>query len=102
LTPVIVAPATSGAGQILAVIERWRAAAGQRDVATIAGFYTEDAQLFPPNTAPVQGREKAAEIWRGILSLPNVALNWEPTRDRGRGQRRSGLCGRHLFAWVRW
>jgi len=66
--------------QILDVIEQWRAAAGRGDITTIAEFYTEDAQLFPPNTASVQGREKAAEIWRGMLSLPNVALKWEPTR----------------------
>jgi len=57
-----------------------RAAAGQRDFATIAWFYTQDAQLFPPNTASVQGREKAAEIWRDMLSLPNVASTWEPSR----------------------
>jgi ketosteroid isomerase-like protein len=61
LTSAIVAPSTSAAGQILAVIEGWRAAAGQRDIATVAGFYTKDAQLFPPNTAPVQGRGKASE-----------------------------------------
>jgi len=80
-TSSIVARAPSAPEQqILDVIEQWRAAAGQGDIATIAGFYTEEAQLFPPNTALVQGREKAAEIWRGMLSLPNVALKWEPTR----------------------
>jgi len=53
LTASIVAPITSATGQILAaVIERWRTAAGQRDIATIAGFDTEEAQLFLPNSAP--------------------------------------------------
>ena len=53
MTASIVAPITSATGQILAaVIERWRTAAGQRDIATIAGFDTEEAQLFLPNSAP--------------------------------------------------
>ena len=50
------------------------------DVATIANIYAQDGAFLAPNAPPVEGREAIAEAWKGIISLPNVSLNFRATR----------------------
>jgi uncharacterized protein (TIGR02246 family) len=38
------------------------------DAAAIAGMYTTAAQVLPPNSEPVQGREAIQKVWEGFLA----------------------------------
>ena len=40
------------------------------DAARIAALYADDAELLPPGTLPVQGRQDIEKLWRGVLALP--------------------------------
>jgi len=71
---------TESERQIADLIEECRIVAARGDVDTIANFYAEDARLLPPNAVSAQGPDSAAQMWRSMLSLPNVALSWKPAR----------------------
>jgi len=66
-------------GEIEALIDECRAAATLKDYAAIARFYAPDAQFMPPHAPPVLGPDAAGEMWRAMLSLPNLSLSWTPT-----------------------
>lgn len=60
--------------------KKWVGAAARGDVATIVGFYAPDGAFLTPNAPPAVGPEAIGEAWKGLLSLPNVSLNFRPTR----------------------
>jgi ketosteroid isomerase-like protein len=37
------------------------------DGAAVAALYTEDAELLPPNSAPVRGRQAIQDFWQGAI-----------------------------------
>ena len=45
----------------------WEEAFNAGDAATIAGLYTPDGILYPPNAEPVQGREAIQAFWQGVI-----------------------------------
>lgn len=49
-----------------------RFAAG--DAAGVAGLYTEDGQIFPPNLPGMTGREAIAAFWSGAMGMGLTAL----------------------------
>ena len=68
-----------GAGaKALAKLEaEWSAAAGKKDAALVASYYTEDAIVYPPGQPAVVGREAAQKVWAGLLSDPTFSLSWK-------------------------
>ncbi len=60
--------------------KKWVGAVARGDAATIAGLYTADGVFLTPNAPPVEGPEAIGEAWKGLMSLPNLSLNFRPTR----------------------
>lgn len=55
--------------EIAAANKEFEAAIKRRDSAAIAGLYTGDGVLLPPNSPLVQGQEAIRAFWQGILDL---------------------------------
>lgn len=54
-------------GEIGAANEQFGAAFGAADAEVLAGFYTTDAQLLPPNSDFVTGRGAIQTFWQGVM-----------------------------------
>jgi len=71
LALVILLPTVAEAGEPRAHIDetlvRFVAAFNAGDGATVAGFYSEDATLFPPGGEPINGRSAIQTFWRGAI-----------------------------------
>src|SRR5262249_51697460 len=47
----------------------------KKDAATVAGMYTSDAILFPPDADMIRGRKAIGEFWKGMMGgVKNVTL----------------------------
>lgn len=55
-------------------------AATAKDVDAIAAFHIPSATAMMPNTPVMTGVAAIREGWRGTVALPNLSLNWQPTR----------------------
>ncbi len=64
-------PAAAAAGEPRTHIDdaavKWVAAFNAGDAAAVAGLYTEDAALFPPGGARVDGRAAIQAFWQGAI-----------------------------------
>jgi len=60
--------------------ETWVSAAMRGDAATIANFYAPDAVFLIPNAPPAEGPKAIGEAWKGLISLPDLTLNYRATR----------------------
>ncbi len=60
--------------------KKWVGAVVRGDVATIVGFYAPDGVFLSPNAPPAEGPEAIGEAWKRLMGLPNVPLNFRPTR----------------------
>ncbi len=60
--------------------KKWVGAVVRGDVATIVGFYAADGVFLRPNAPPAEGPEAIGEAWKGMMGLPNLSLNFRPTR----------------------
>jgi len=60
--------------------KKWVGAVVRGDLAMIVDFYAPDGAFLTPNAPPAVGPEAIGEAWKGIMSLPNVSLNFRPTR----------------------
>ena len=71
LTLWIWLPAAAVAGEPRTHIDdggaKWVAAFNAGDAAAVAGLYTEDAALFPPGGARVDGRSAIQAFWQGAI-----------------------------------
>lgn len=76
---VAVNPATEEAA-IRARSAEWNRAVSARNVDAVVAFHTPDAVAMMPNMASATGHAAIRETWRGAFALPNLALNWQPTR----------------------
>lgn len=76
---VPVNPATEEAA-IRARSAEMNRAATAKDVAAIAAFHAPSATAMMPNTPVMTGVAAISEGWRGTVALPNLSLNWQPTR----------------------
>ncbi|WP_109122638.1 SgcJ/EcaC family oxidoreductase [Azospirillum sp. TSO22-1] len=72
--------ATEAERAIRAVIEDWLAKVRAKDAAGIAALYTTDATFMLPNAEALGGREAIGTAWTQLFSLPELALNFGPTR----------------------
>jgi hypothetical protein len=55
--------------------DQWSAAAGTRDAAKVAAYYSDDAMVYPPNDVVAVGREKAQEAWAAMLADPSLKIS---------------------------
>ncbi len=46
------------------------------DAATVAGLYTEDAVVFPPGGARVDGRPAIQAFWQGAIDSGVIVKSW--------------------------
>jgi uncharacterized protein (TIGR02246 family) len=66
---------------------RLGAAVAGKDYAGMAGFYTEDAKLLPPDAPIVSGRKAIEEFWRtaanalGLIGVELKTIDLEVTGD---------------------
>jgi uncharacterized protein (TIGR02246 family) len=74
--------------QIIATENRkFGTAAAGKDYAGMAGFYTEDAKLLPPDAPIVSGRKAIEEFWRtaanalGLIGVELKTIDLEVTGD---------------------
>ena len=71
LTLCIWLPAAAAAGEPRTHIDdggaKWVAAFNAGDAAAVAGLYTEDAVVFPPGGARVDGRSAIQAFWQGAI-----------------------------------
>ena len=54
---------------IVAANEEFMAAFNSGDAAGVAAFYTEDAQLLPPNADVMAGKEAIQAFWQGAMDM---------------------------------
>ncbi len=79
-------PACGDAGPALAAAsERWETAFRNRDAAGVAAVYSADAQLFPPNSEIVSGREAITRFYQGALDagVAEIRLRGAPPESSG-------------------
>lgn len=60
--------------------KKWVGAVVRGDLAMIVGLYAPDGAFLLPNAPPAVGPEAVGAAWKGLMSLPNVSLNFRPTR----------------------
>lgn len=76
---VAVNPATEEAAVRARSAEMNRAATA-KDVDAIAAFHTPSAVFMVPNAPAMSGISAIREGWAGMVALPNLSINWQPTR----------------------
>jgi len=60
-------------------------AANAGNASGVAGTYTPDAHLMPPNLATIEGREAIQKFWGGLLDANHVKLGLTSDEVEGRG-----------------
>ena len=55
------------------------------DAAGVAACYTSDAQLLPPNSAPMSGTDNIAAFWQGAMSMGITDAKLETQHVEARG-----------------
>lgn len=59
--------------------EAWAATASEgTDVEAIAAYWTDDATVYPPDAAPVRGKQAILEFVESSLSMPGFHVTWQP------------------------
>jgi uncharacterized protein (TIGR02246 family) len=78
-------PTTELRAAIAAPIEQFTAAFRRGDAAATAAVYTEDAQVLPPNSEIVSGRQAIQTLWQGAMDMGIKAVNLETVEVEGHG-----------------
>lgn len=58
----------------------WSKAAGTRDLDAIVDFMAFDGETLAPHEPAARDRAMIRASWANLMSLPNVAVRWEPRR----------------------
>lgn len=61
------APPADVSAEIRLASDEFTSAFAAQDAASVAGFYTSDAQLLPPNADFVTGQEAIRTFWQGVM-----------------------------------
>ncbi len=56
---------------------KWQQLIVTKDAKAIAGLYTEDGQLLPPNAPRAEGRAAIEQGWNGFVNIPGMTLTFE-------------------------
>ena len=59
---------------------KWAKAAAAKDVEQTIAFYSDDAIVFPPNTASAATKEAIRNGWKEMFGSPGFVISWQPTR----------------------
>ncbi len=70
---------------IVAADQQWELAFGRGDVAAVAQMYTENAQVLPPQSEPIAGRQAIQSFWQEAMDSGLKAARFEimEVRDLG-------------------
>ena len=63
---------------IRANVDRWHQLMKAKDAAGIAGLYTEDGAVMPPNAPIGKGRAAIEQTWASLVQTPGFALSIVP------------------------
>ena len=82
VSPTVAQPLGDAAAreELLKTDREWAQAAATRDVERIVSYWTDDAVIYSPGEAPVEGKEAIRNYVGGSLKLPGFAITWTPTR----------------------
>ena len=78
-------PATQIRAAIAAPIEQFMAAFSRGDAAGAAAVYTDDAQVLPPNSDIVSGKQAIQRLWQGAMDMGIKAVKLETVEVEGHG-----------------
>jgi len=67
------------ADRIRELSRQWVEAVKTGDVDTIAGLYTEDGLIMPPDAPQGQGAEAVKAFWAEVAAMPKVSVTFAPT-----------------------
>ena len=59
---------------------QWSAAAGAKDLDKTVSYYSDDANVMPPDTSAATTKEAIRKIWQDLLASPGVVISWKATR----------------------
>lgn len=59
-------------------VDRWHELMKAKDAAAIAGLYTSDGAVMPPNAPIGKGGESIQKIWASLLETPGFELRISP------------------------
>lgn len=59
------------------VTQQWEAARANSDADAIAGLYTEDAQVMPPNAPMVEGRSAILSYYRNVFEAATAPAKFD-------------------------
>jgi ketosteroid isomerase-like protein len=59
---------------------QWSKAASNKDLEKTVSFYSDDANVFPPNAAAVTSKEGIRKVWKEMMDLPGFAISWKATK----------------------
>jgi uncharacterized protein (TIGR02246 family) len=120
-SPAAAQPAGDAASReaLLKTDKEWAQAAATGDVEKIVGYWTEDAVIYSPGEAPVQGKAAIRQYVGGSLKTPGFAITWTPmaaevsksgdlgyttgtnaiTIPKAEGTGTTTLAGRYVTVW---
>ena len=62
---------------IRATDAQWLATVKARDAEKAASFWSDDASIFPPNAAPVIGKQAIRSYVAGAFASPDFSIDWK-------------------------
>jgi uncharacterized protein (TIGR02246 family) len=114
----LVAPANAQSTReaIEAVLVKFSEAFNSKDAAAVAAHYAEDAAVFPPDSARIDGRANIQNFWKGAIDagLSDLTLKAVEVQDQGdwayevgelgysapgTGDSRSTATGKYIVIW---
>lgn len=74
------ATANGGADEqaIRGQVDRWLQLVKAKDAAAIAGLYTDDGAVMPPNAPIGKGRATIQRTWASLMQIPGFGLTFAP------------------------
>src|SRR5438105_15111500 len=78
---VVTAIAADNAGEqaLREADSQWSKAAGAKDLEKTISFYSDDANVLPPNASIATSKESIRSIWKDFLASPGFAISWKAT-----------------------
>jgi len=58
----------------------WSKAASAKDADKTAWYYSDDAQVLPPNSPVIHGKAGARAMWQSMFNTPGFGGGWKATK----------------------
>jgi ketosteroid isomerase-like protein len=59
---------------------QWSKAAGAKDLDKTVSFYSEDANVLPPNAPIATTKEAIRKVWKDLFDSPGAAISWKAVK----------------------